>query len=233
MLAWMNAETLRMTLDEGRMVYWSRSRQEIWRKGDTSGDHQVVHEALLRLRRRRAAVQGRSSTATAPATPASAPASTGGSGPTERAHPAEPRRLPRPRRAVHGRAGLGRAARRPRDPGRGVRQARRRRARLPARVGRARRALEPLLVRRSRPGRHAAAARRPGRGHRQAARRGADRSRHPRRARAPPRDVPGAGHPRAAAAARRDDGLPRLRRDPRGRAPAERARPTTATCPTR
>ena len=45
MLAWMNAETLRMTLDEGRMVYWSRSRQEVWRKGDTSGDHQVVHEA--------------------------------------------------------------------------------------------------------------------------------------------------------------------------------------------
>jgi phosphoribosyl-AMP cyclohydrolase len=44
MLAWMNAETLQMTLDEGRMVYWSRSRQEIWRKGDTSGDHQVVHE---------------------------------------------------------------------------------------------------------------------------------------------------------------------------------------------
>ena len=38
MLAWMNAETLRMTLDEGRMVYWSRSRQEVWRKGDTSGD---------------------------------------------------------------------------------------------------------------------------------------------------------------------------------------------------
>jgi phosphoribosyl-AMP cyclohydrolase len=45
MLAWMNAETLQMTLDEGRMVYWSRSRQEVWRKGDTSGDHQVVHEA--------------------------------------------------------------------------------------------------------------------------------------------------------------------------------------------
>lgn len=42
MFAWMNAETLRMTLDEGRMVYWSRSRQEIWRKGDTSGDHQDV-----------------------------------------------------------------------------------------------------------------------------------------------------------------------------------------------
>ena len=46
MMAWMNAETLRMTLDEGRMVYWSRSRQEIWRKGDTSGDGQYVREAL-------------------------------------------------------------------------------------------------------------------------------------------------------------------------------------------
>jgi phosphoribosyl-AMP cyclohydrolase len=45
MMAWMNAETLQMTLAEGRMVYWSRSRQEIWRKGDTSGDHQLVREA--------------------------------------------------------------------------------------------------------------------------------------------------------------------------------------------
>lgn len=45
MLAWMNAESLRMTLEEGRMVYWSRSRQELWRKGDTSGDRQFVREA--------------------------------------------------------------------------------------------------------------------------------------------------------------------------------------------
>ena len=45
MLAWMNAETLQMTLEQGRMVYWSRSRQEIWRKGDTSGDRQFVREA--------------------------------------------------------------------------------------------------------------------------------------------------------------------------------------------
>ena len=44
MMAWMNAETLRMTLVEGRMVYWSRSRSEVWRKGDTSGDRQFVRE---------------------------------------------------------------------------------------------------------------------------------------------------------------------------------------------
>jgi phosphoribosyl-AMP cyclohydrolase len=47
MMAWMNAATLQMTLDEGRMVYWSRSRQEVWRKGDTSGDGQYVQEAYV------------------------------------------------------------------------------------------------------------------------------------------------------------------------------------------
>ncbi len=45
MMAWMNAESLAMTMSEGTMVYWSRSRSELWRKGDTSGDHQVVREA--------------------------------------------------------------------------------------------------------------------------------------------------------------------------------------------
>jgi phosphoribosyl-AMP cyclohydrolase/phosphoribosyl-ATP pyrophosphohydrolase/phosphoribosyl-AMP cyclohydrolase len=45
MMAWMNADTLAATLQEGRMVYWSRSRQEVWRKGDTSGDRQFVREA--------------------------------------------------------------------------------------------------------------------------------------------------------------------------------------------
>lgn len=42
MLAYMNEEAIRRTLAEGRAVYWSRSRQEFWRKGDTSGNTQTV-----------------------------------------------------------------------------------------------------------------------------------------------------------------------------------------------
>ena len=45
MLAWMNAETLAETLESGRTVFWSRSRQERWRKGDSSGERQWVREA--------------------------------------------------------------------------------------------------------------------------------------------------------------------------------------------
>lgn len=45
MMAWMNAETLALSLSEGRTVFWSRSRREIWRKGDTSGDRQFIREA--------------------------------------------------------------------------------------------------------------------------------------------------------------------------------------------
>ncbi len=45
MLAWMDAEALRRTLEEGRTWFWSRSRREHWRKGDTSGDRQWVREA--------------------------------------------------------------------------------------------------------------------------------------------------------------------------------------------
>jgi phosphoribosyl-AMP cyclohydrolase len=45
MMAWMNADTLRQSLEEGRTVFWSRSRQEVWRKGDTSGDRQFIRRA--------------------------------------------------------------------------------------------------------------------------------------------------------------------------------------------
>jgi phosphoribosyl-AMP cyclohydrolase len=45
MVAWMNADTLAETLETGRMVYWSRSRNERWRKGDTSGDVQHLRSA--------------------------------------------------------------------------------------------------------------------------------------------------------------------------------------------
>lgn len=47
MLAWMTKESLAMTMSEGRMVYWSRSRSELWRKGDTSGDRQFVEEVFI------------------------------------------------------------------------------------------------------------------------------------------------------------------------------------------
>ncbi len=47
MLGWMNEEALRRTLTEGRVTFWSRSRQEYWRKGDTSGHGQYVKTAAL------------------------------------------------------------------------------------------------------------------------------------------------------------------------------------------
>ena len=45
MMAWMNEDALRETLETGRTVFWSRSRQSRWRKGDTSGDRQWVRAA--------------------------------------------------------------------------------------------------------------------------------------------------------------------------------------------
>jgi len=47
MLAYMNREALETTLKEGRACYWSRSRKELWRKGDTSGDIQIVEQVLV------------------------------------------------------------------------------------------------------------------------------------------------------------------------------------------
>lgn len=47
MLAWMNEEALRRTLATGKATYWSRSRQEYWVKGETSGHHQAVVSVAL------------------------------------------------------------------------------------------------------------------------------------------------------------------------------------------
>lgn len=44
MMAWMNAESLELTLQTGETVFWSRSRQELWRKGATSGNTQKLVE---------------------------------------------------------------------------------------------------------------------------------------------------------------------------------------------
>ncbi len=47
MVAWMNAEALTLTAAEGHAVYWSRSRQQLWRKGESSGHQQRVKEIRL------------------------------------------------------------------------------------------------------------------------------------------------------------------------------------------
>ena len=47
MVAWMNREALALTAAQGHAVYWSRSRQKLWHKGEESGHQQVVHELRL------------------------------------------------------------------------------------------------------------------------------------------------------------------------------------------
>ena len=47
MLAWMNPAALELTLSTRKATYWSRSRQELWIKGETSGNTQTVHEVRL------------------------------------------------------------------------------------------------------------------------------------------------------------------------------------------
>ncbi len=47
MMAWMNQEAVKLTLAEGRACYWSRSRQALWRKGETSGQVQRLVELRL------------------------------------------------------------------------------------------------------------------------------------------------------------------------------------------
>ena len=47
MFAWMNPEALRLTAETGYAVYWSRSRQKLWRKGEESGHQQVVRDIRI------------------------------------------------------------------------------------------------------------------------------------------------------------------------------------------
>ncbi len=47
MMAWMNRDAVQLTLAEGRAVYWSRARHALWRKGETSGQTQRLHELRL------------------------------------------------------------------------------------------------------------------------------------------------------------------------------------------
>ena len=47
MLAWMNREALRATVESGNAIYWSRSRRKLWRKGEESGHVQKVREIRL------------------------------------------------------------------------------------------------------------------------------------------------------------------------------------------
>ena len=47
MMAWMNRQAVELTVDEGRDVYWSRSRQNLWRKGEESGHVQQLREVRI------------------------------------------------------------------------------------------------------------------------------------------------------------------------------------------
>jgi phosphoribosyl-AMP cyclohydrolase len=47
MLAWMNAEALEETINSNQMCYYSRSRNKLWRKGETSGQVQIIKEIML------------------------------------------------------------------------------------------------------------------------------------------------------------------------------------------
>ncbi len=47
MMAWMNRASLAETLETGRVCYWSRSRQKLWRKGESSGQVQILKDMLL------------------------------------------------------------------------------------------------------------------------------------------------------------------------------------------
>ena len=139
MVGWMDDEALHRTLTTGRCTYWSRSRQEYWVKGDTSGHQQWVKSVALDCDGDTVLV--RSTRSARPATPATGPVSTPTCCPSWSADrpPAVRGRLPRDRPgharsrriqpaggASAGRPGHPPAAGRRRDPGRRLPQARRR-----------------------------------------------------------------------------------------------------------
>ena len=222
MMAWMNEESLRLTFEEGRTVFWSRSRQEIWRKGDTSGEVQRIREAyydcdgdaLLFV----VDQEGGGACHTGDAL-VLLPGLRRGDVTGLRMQPGRDEFRRAGRRAHRG-AGVDGAARGPRDSGGGLRQAGRRSGRVPARIGRARGALEPVLVRRPVTDRHARPARRCGGARRCGPARRAHGPGDARRAGGATRRVPGPAAARPAAAAERRGRLSGLRRGPRGRAPA-------------
>ena len=47
MMAWMNRESLQLSVNEGRAIYWSRSRSKLWRKGEESGHVQTIKDIRL------------------------------------------------------------------------------------------------------------------------------------------------------------------------------------------
>ena len=47
MVAWMDREALKLTVETGRAVYWSRSRKKLWRKGEDSGNIQIIKDIFL------------------------------------------------------------------------------------------------------------------------------------------------------------------------------------------
>jgi phosphoribosyl-AMP cyclohydrolase len=47
MMAWMNRESLKLSVQEGRAIYWSRSRNKLWRKGEESGHVQIIKDIRL------------------------------------------------------------------------------------------------------------------------------------------------------------------------------------------
>ena len=161
MVGWMDDEALRRTLTTGRATYWSRSRQEYWRKGDTSGHVQHVRAAAWTAtvtrcccpwtRSVRPATPGARTCFDAGATAAVGPARHDARGqlPHLPGHDlAGPRGLPRAGPRPPGHPGRPPPAGRRRDADRALPQAGAGPARdLPARVGRAR-GLVALLVRR-------------------------------------------------------------------------------------